>query len=357
MTISRRKFVKSSLVAAGTVAATLGGLRLFPNLFAAKAEAARRENSPQNNAQNSNAQGAWQPAYVALEESGELARREQALTSKLSRCDLCPRLCNVNRAGGAVGICGTADTFKVASFAPHHGEEAPLRGRNGSGTIFISDCSLLCVFCINWQIAHRGDGTRTSHERLANMMIDLQRRGCHNINFVSPTHVLPHIIKALRIAIGRGLRLPLVYNSSGYEMVEVIQMLDGIFDIYLPDFKYQSGEVAARFSRGATDYPERAAAAIKEMHRQVGVLQTANGIAQRGLLIRHLVMPENLAGTDGFVRWVANELGTDTHVNIMSQYTPMFQANQHPPLDRRITREEFDVAMNWARDAGLKNFH
>jgi putative pyruvate formate lyase activating enzyme len=301
--------------------------------------------------------GAREPGYLELERSGELERREQALWAQLERCRLCPRHCGVNRMAGQKGLCDSADTFKVASHGPHFGEEAPLVGRRGSGTIFFSNCNLLCVFCQNWEINHRGDGRPTSHAELAGIMLALQRRGCHNINFVTPTHLVPHLVSALRIAITDGLNLPLLYNSSGYDSLEVIQLLDGIIDIYLPDFKYQDAAVAARFSKGAPDYPTHAAAAIKEMHRQVGILQQTGGTAHRGLLIRHLVLPENLAGTDAFARWAASELSPETHVNIMGQYRPQFRANEYPPLSRRPTQEELAQAMRWAHEAGLRNFH
>jgi len=189
------------------------------------------------------------------------------------------------------------------------------------------------------------------------MMLSLQRRGCHNVNLVTPSHIVPHIVTALRLAIAEGLNIPLLYNSSGYESLEVLKLLDGVVDVYLPDFKYQDSELAARFSQGAPDYTLHTAAAIKEMHRQVGTLRQTDGVAYRGLLIRHLVLPENAAGTDGFVRWVASELGTDTHVNIMGQYSPQYRANDFPPLHRRPTREEIEQAMRWAREAGLQNFH
>jgi len=346
MALSRREFVKGSLVAVGTAAA-LGGLGFVRDLFA--------EDAPDGG--NGQDGGTQVLRYLDLERSGELERREQALWELFDPCRLCPRLCGANRAAGMEGACSTAENFKVASFGPHHGEERPLRGNRGSGTIFFSNCNLLCIFCINWQIAHRGDGRQTSHAELANMMLDLQHRRCHNINLVTPTHLVPHIVKALRIAIAGGLRLPLLFNGSGYESLEVIKLLDGIIDIYLPDFKYQDDAMAIRFSQGAPDYTRHTAAAIKEMHRQVGVLRTTGDIAQRGLLIRHLVLPENVAGTDAFVRWVVSELGPETHVNIMSQYRPMFRANEFPPLDRHLTREEFEQAMRWAREAGLRNFH
>ncbi|MDR3002432.1 MAG: hypothetical protein LBU89_14375 [Fibromonadaceae bacterium] len=347
MALSRRKFIKSGLVAAGTAAAALGGLGFARNLFAK--ELPNEEKNKSGNAQVLR--------YLDLERSGELERREQALWALFERCRLCPRLCGANRAKGKAGICSVAENFKVASYGPHFGEEKPLRGRSGSGTIFFSNCNLLCVFCLNWQINHRGDGEQTSHAELADMMLELQRKGCHNINLVTPTHLVPHIVKALRLAIAKGLHIPLLYNSSGYESLEVLKLLDGIVDVYLPDFKYQNSELAARFSEGASDYVRHTAAAIKEMHRQVGVLKQTDGIAHRGLLIRHLVLPENLAGTDAFVRWVVSELGSETHVNIMGQYSPLFRAREYPPLDRRVTQQEFEQALRWAREAGLRNFH
>jgi len=349
MALSRREFLKGGLVAAGAATAALGGFGLVRNLFAGGAP------------DRSDAAAAEIPrgvrSYVDLERSGELERREQALWDLFSPCRLCPRQCGANRAGGRAGVCSAAENFIVASFGPHHGEEIPLRGTRGSGTIFFSNCNLLCVFCQNWQIAHRGDGVQASHAELADIMLDLQRRGCHNINLVTPTHLTPHLVRSLRIAINRGLHIPLLYNTGGYDSLEAIRLLDGVVDIYLPDFKYQDSNIAARFSQGAPDYALHAAAAIKEMHRQTGFLQLEGGVATRGLLIRHLVMPENLAGTDVFVRWVVSELGADTHVNIMSQYRPMFRANEFPPLNRGLTMPEFSQAMRWAREAGLHNFH
>jgi len=343
--LSRRRFCK---VCIATVGATmLGGWTL------------RGKNNPKakENEPPATNREPYKPGYLTLESKGELEVRERALWEKMQRCDLCPRKCGVNRAAGQRAACSSDNTFKVASHAAHFGEERPLVGVSGSGTIFFSDCNLLCVFCQNWQINHRGDGRHTSHAQLADMMLSLQRRGCHNINLVTPTHIVPHIITALRIAIDRGLNIPLLYNSGGYESLEVLQLLDGVVDVYLPDFKYQDSEIAAGFSQGARNYVEHAAAAIKEMHRQVGVLKQNDGVAYQGLLIRHLVLPDNLAGTDKFVRWTVDELGADTHVNIMSQYSPQFRANDYPPLDRRLTQEEFAQAMRWAHAAGLKNFH
>ncbi len=296
----------------------------------------------------------FQPAYWKLEQAGELARRERALKQIYRSCRLCPRQCGANRARWETGFCNSTSRAKVYSAHPHFGEERPLVGRHGSGTIFFSNCNLQCVFCQNWEIAHRGDGSYVSDERLGRLMVEMQGRGCHNINLVTPTHIVPNIIGGLRHAIRRGLRVPLVYNCGGYESLEVIRLLDGIVDIYLPDYKYTSGAMAEKYSSGASDYPERAAEAIKEMHRQVGnVVVDEEGIALRGLMIRHLVMPDNIAGTDRFVKWVAGELGPDTYVNIMAQYRPEHQAYRFPEIARRITRAEFRQAIQWAREAGL----
>jgi len=354
MTISRRKFITGGIVAAGAAAAVLGGGLLKGSRRSGKEKESASAREPASNP----SAGPRVPRYIALEKSGELERREQALWAMLKGCSLCPRLCSVNRAAGTRGKCGIADKFKIASFGAHHGEEQVLRGTRGSGTVFFSNCNMLCVFCLNWQINHRGDGVYTSHQELADMMLELQRRGCHNINFVTPTHVVPHIVKALRLAIEGGLSIPLVYNSSGYDSLEVVKLLDGIIDIYLPDFKYQDARIAARFSQGAPDYPRHVAAAIKEMHRQVGNLQVdENGIAYRGVLVRHLILPDNSAGTDKFVKWVAGTLGRDAHVNIMGQFRPMFRSMDYPPLDRRPTEKELEQAMRWAQSAGLRNLH
>ena len=346
MALSRRDFIKKGIAAAG--AAALGGFGLTRDLFAAGA--------PDRGGGQVGA-AAGQRRYIDLERSGELARRENALWDMMEPCRLCPRLCGANRLSGQVGICSVADTFSVASFGPDFGNEQPIHGTRGSGSVFLSNCSLLCVFCQNWQIAHRGDGGRTSHAGLADMLLQMQRRGCHNVSFITPSHLVPHLVSALRIAIAGGLNVPVCYNTSAYDSLEAIQLLDGVIDIYQPDFKFQDSTIAARFTNNAPDYAFHAAAAIKEMHRQVGSLQISDGLAYQGVVVRHLVMPENLGGADVFVRWVASELGTDAHVNIMSQYWPAFRAIDFPPLDRRITREEFAQAMNWARQAGLHNFH
>ena len=345
--MTRRKFIKTCLAAVGLTA--IGGWSWGRGMF-------DRSGTP-SIPHGVNGLPAYRPRYLGLEASGELERRERALWAKMESCSLCPRMCGINRMSGRVGTCGVSDTLRVASFGPHFGNERALIGTRGTGNIFFSNCNLLCVFCQNWEIAHRGDGRLTTHAALSNMMISLQQRGCHNINFVTPTHLIPHLISALRLAIADGLNIPLLYNTSGYETLEVIRLLDGVVDIYLPDFKFQDSEIAIRFLQGAPDYAGYTAAAIKEMHRQVGTLNIVNGIANRGLLVRHLVLPENLGGADKFVHWVASELGTDTHVNIMSQFWPAFQARYHPPLHRRLTSEEFNQAMRWAREAGLQNFH
>ncbi len=298
----------------------------------------------------------YEPLYISAEKTGRLQKIESDLWSIYEACRCCPRQCGVNRLKGETGACSSTDRLKVHSAGPHFGEERPLVGRSGSGTIFFSNCNLLCCFCQNWEINHRGDGSYVTHEALADMMLQLQKRGCHNINLVTPTHVVPNIVKALRIAASRGLHLPLVYNTSAYDSIEVIKMLDGVVDIYLPDFKYQDGTAASRYSSGAHDYPEIAASVIGEMHRQAGVLQVNGaGIALRGLMIRHLVMPENIAGTDVFVRWVAKELSPSTYVNIMAQYHPAHKAYDYPELSRRITDTEYQQAMRWALNAGLLN--
>ncbi len=337
---TRRSFVKQSAEAVALLAvAPLGCSRVGP-LKAPMGEEAM----------------AWEPGYLALARSGELAARAEQLWEVLASCRLCPRRCGANRLEGEVGVCSSTARLKVHSAGPHFGEEPPLVGRWGSGTIFFSNCNLLCCFCQNWEINHRGDGAFLGIDALADMMLALQERGCHNINLVTPTHVVPHIVRAVIHAIPRGLRLPLVYNTGGYDNPEIVALLDGIVDIYLPDFKYQDGEVAAKFSAGARDYPEVAAEVIREMHRQVGVLAVdERGIARRGLIIRHLVLPNNLAGTDRFVRWVAAELGPGTAVNIMSQYRPEHRAPGMAELARRLTPEEWRQALAWAREAGLTN--
>jgi len=295
------------------------------------------------------------PSYISLERNGVLARRERELRDFLRSCALCPRGCGVDRLKGEIGACRSTAELKIYSAGPHFGEESPLVGRGGSGTIFFSHCNLLCCFCQNWEINHRGDGVIHSADQLANMMLRLQNQGCHNINLVTPTHVVPQIVKALRLAIEMGLTIPLVYNTGGYDNIEIIRLLDGIVDIYLPDFKYQDSAMAAKYSADAKDYPKVAAAVIREMRNQTGDLQTGGpfGIARRGLMIRHLVQPNNIAGTDRFVQWVRSALSSKTFVNLMKQYHPAFRAFNYPEIARRVTEEEWQQALSWAKDAGL----
>jgi putative pyruvate formate lyase activating enzyme len=296
------------------------------------------------------------PPYRKLHESGELYRRGQELWDLMECCTLCPRECGAERLTGEEGFCGGSWQLEISSYNPHYGEEAPLVGRGGSGTIFFTNCGLRCVFCINWETSHGGVGDPTTVETLAGMMLVLQDRGCHNINIVTPTHYAPHIVLALDLAADRGLGIPLVYNTCGWERLEILELLDGIVDIYLPDFKYARGDMAAKYSSGAETYPELTQAALLEMHRQVGVAKPAqDGLMYRGLMIRHLVMPNDVGGSKYVVRWIADNLPPDTYVNIMSQYRPMYKASDFPAISRRITREEYAEVVDLARELGLTN--
>ena len=271
----------------------------------------------------------------------------------LKECRLCPRQCRVNRLAGEPGKCHITDQVMVSSYGPHFGEEAPLVGRHGSGTIFFTYCNLRCIFCQNYTISQLGEGTTTSPEELARMMLSLQARGCHNINLVSPTHVVPYILEALELAAGKGLHVPLVYNTGGYDSVETLRLLEGVVDIYMPDMKYAHDETAEQLS-GVKHYPEVNRAAVKEMQRQVGDLKMdEQGIAQRGLLVRHLVLPHRLAGTAEIVRFLAQEVSPNTYVNIMAQYRPCYQAHKVPLISRPLLQEEFREAIALARKEGL----
>jgi putative pyruvate formate lyase activating enzyme len=259
----------------------------------------------------------------------------------------------VNRQAGDAGKCHISREAMVSSYGPHFGEETPLVGRHGSGTIFFTNCNLRCLFCQNYSISQLGEGQKVSKEELAYMMLSLQAKGCHNINLVSPTHVVPQILEALELAVESGLHLPLVYNSGGYDSVETLRMLDSIFDIYMPDMKYDDEETARELS-GIENYPEINKAAIKEMHRQTGDLEiNEEGVAQRGLLVRHLVLPHGLAGTKGIVNFLAKEISPNTYVNIMAQYHPCYKAFEIPGLGRRISSTEFQEALSLAQEAGL----
>jgi putative pyruvate formate lyase activating enzyme len=295
----------------------------------------------------------FEPAYVQLLRSGELRERVAQAYKHLSICDVCARGCKVDRRAGQVGVCRTGERAKVSSYGPHLGEEDPLRGWRGSGTIFFSRCNLRCQFCQNHDISQTDAGYEVEAEELASIMLELQAQGCHNINFVSPSHVVPQIMAASLIAAEAGLRLPLVYNTGGYDSMAMLGLLDGIIDIYMPDMKYADAEYARRYSKIA-NYPQVNQTAVREMHRQVGDLQINEmGLAVRGLLVRHLVLPENLAGTDDIVRFLATEISPNTYLNLMDQYRPAYKAYNFPELNRRIDRHEYRAAGKLAYDAGL----
>jgi len=289
------------------------------------------------------------PSYIRLFEKGELQQRIRVLKESLKECRLCPRECGVNRLNGEVGVCQAGLEPVVSSAFPHFGEEPPLVGYQGSGTIFLTYCNLRCIFCQNYDISHLGNGEPITSSDMARVMVRLQEMGCHNINFVTPTHYVPQIVASLPEAIEKGLRLPIVYNCSGYESIEVIRLLEGVVDIYMPDVKYMDGKYSKQFSN-APDYPEIIKEVLKEMHRQVGDL-TANskGIAERGLLIRHLVMPHGVASSEAVFRFIAEEISVHSYVNIMDQYRPEYRAHECPEINRRITRKEYQEATQWAK--------
>jgi len=297
------------------------------------------------------------PAYLDLYRGGELQRRAAEAVAALASCRICPRDCGVDRLRDERMACKVGRRARVSSHFPHFGEEDCLRGWNGSGTIFFSYCNLRCVFCQNWETSQEGEGEELSAEELAGLMLDLQRRGCHNVNFVTPEHVVPQILEALVIAAEGGLRVPLVYNTSAYDSMESLRWMEGVADIYMPDFKYWSAESAGRFLK-ARDYPDVARRVIREMQRQVGPLSfDGDGLARRGLLIRHLVMPGALDETREILGWIASEIGPDTYVNVMDQYRPEGRVLREPERFAELTRatsgEEFHLALDHARRAGL----
>ncbi len=297
----------------------------------------------------------FEPAYLALYHSGELARRVEEAMAMLESCEVCPRHCRVNRLADETKICRIGRYARVASAFPHFGEEDPLRGWRGSGTIFFSGCNLRCVFCQNWDISQYPAGPEMKPEELAQVMLRLQALGCHNINWVTPEHVVPQVLEALLIAVEQGLRLPIVYNTSAYDSMHSLRLLDGVVDIYMPDFKFWSKARARRYLK-APDYPEVARRTIKEMHRQVGVLKmNEQGLARRGVLLRHLVMPGMLDETRAILTWVVQELSPDTYVNIMAQYRPDYQVSQekYPEINRPLTLNEYREALRMAEEVGL----
>lgn len=295
------------------------------------------------------------PAYLKLLESGELARRADDAWRHLADCDLCARYCFVDRRKTVDGAaCRTGERVVVSNCFAHHGEEDPLRGTRGSGTIFFSMCSLRCAFCQNWEISQKGGGREVGPAGIADMMLGLQDQGCHNVNFVTPSHAVAQIIAAVHDAAGRGLRLPLVYNTGGYDSAEALALLDGVIDIYMPDMKYGDSALARKYSR-VRNYVEANRAAVREMHRQVGdLVLDENGIALRGLLVRHLVMPNGIAGTGKVLAFLAEEISRETYLNLMDQYRPCYRADQYPEIDRAVTAAEYAAALEAAERVGLR---
>jgi putative pyruvate formate lyase activating enzyme len=294
-----------------------------------------------------------EPSYLRLYREGKLQYRIDRAVEMMRDCSLCPRECHVDRLSGERGFCCTGKKARVASLHAHFGEEAPLVGRGGSGTIFFRSCNLLCYFCQNYDISHDAEGGEVEPRDLADMMISLQMRGCHNINFVTPSHVVPQILEGLIIAVERGLKVPLVYNTGGYDKIETLKILEDVFDIYMPDFKFWEARWSEKFCK-APDYRKIAAAAIKEMHRQVGdLLIDEAGIAERGLLVRHLVMPNDVSNTKEVMTFLADKISADTYVNVMDQYHPCGKATLDPAINRRLTRKEYVDAVRRTREAGI----
>jgi putative pyruvate formate lyase activating enzyme len=295
----------------------------------------------------------FEPAYLQSYREGHLATRADEAIQTLKDCRLCPRQCAVDRSKNETGFCKTGRRARVASYHAHFGEEAPLVGRFGSGTIFFSFCNLRCSFCQNYEISHRGEGVELEPEDLAAYMVELQNRGCHNINLVTPTHVVPQILEALILASANGLKIPIVYNCGGYERAETLRLLRGIIDIYMPDFKFWDQKWADRYCR-APDYREMAVSALKEMHAQVGDLRVnKDGIAERGLLVRHLVMPYGIAGTKEVMEFISKQISANTYVNIMDQYRPCGTAYQDRYINHGLSSGEYAAALQSAKDAGL----
>jgi len=294
-----------------------------------------------------------EPAYLGLHRSGELAARGREARRREQACDLCGRMCRVDRRQRP-GACRSGLRARLASYGPHHGEEDPLRGVRGSGTVFFAWCNLRCLYCQNHTISQEPAGREVEAPELAEVMLSLQEMGCHNINLVSPSHVVAEILEAVDLAAGQGLCLPLVYNTGGFDSLEALSLLDGVIDIYMPDMKYDDARVA-RLLSGIAGYPQVNRAALREMHRQVGDLALdESGIARRGLLVRHLVLPGGLAGTEAVVQFLAQEISANTYLNLMAQYRPAFRAREHPPLDRPLVDGEYAEAVRLAREAGLR---
>lgn len=295
------------------------------------------------------------PSYLNLYQTGELERRSREAEDLLTSCALCPRNCGVNRLQGQLGFCRSGFLPTVSSYNAHHGEEPPISGRRGSGTIFFSHCNLSCCYCQNWPISQLGQGQEVTEKRLAGMMMELQQRGCHNINLVTPSHMTAQILMALEIAVPQGFNLPLVYNTSGYDSLDSLKLLEGVVDIYLPDIRYTDPGAAEKYS-GAGDYPTVNQAALKEMWQQVGELQLDDqGIAFRGMLVRHLVLPNGLLQTREALKFLAGDISPRVHLSLMAQFFPAHRANQTAELGRNISREEYQQAVEWAEEFGLEN--
>jgi putative pyruvate formate lyase activating enzyme len=296
------------------------------------------------------------PGYRSLLSAGKLDQRIRSAYRMLGACNMCPRSCSIDRTSGERGYCRGGMLARVSSFGPHFGEESPLVGRYGSGTIFLAGCNLGCCFCQNFDISHHDEGREVSGEDMAVMMLRLADGGCHNINFVTPTHFVPQIMEAIALAAEKGLSVPIVYNCGGYESIETLRLLDGVVDTYMPDFKF-SGSASARRYLNAADYPEVCKTAIREMHRQVGDLILKDGVAVRGLLVRHLVMPGHLEDCEDVLRFLAKEISPQTFVNVMDQYRPCYHAAEFPEISRRLRDDEFKSALMLAKEAGLERVY
>jgi len=295
------------------------------------------------------------PSYLESNNNGTLDKLIEKTFRMLESCCICPRKCKVNRVNGESGFCKTGLLPRVCSYMPHHGEEPPISGSRGSGTIFFSQCNMACVYCQNYQFSQIEEGKEVSFEELALYMLELQKAGCHNINLVTPTHVMPQILKSLKIAVLKGLKIPLVYNTSGYELAKILRLLDGIVDIYLPDMRYADPAMSEKYS-SAADYPQHNREALKEMYRQVGVAKiNDDGIIERGLILRHLVLPGNISGTQEIMKFISKEISQDTYISLMSQYAPYYRAADFRELNRRLTCEEYEHAIELMHKEGLYN--
>jgi len=328
-------------------------LALLPS---ARLAAASGEASPVQILPDSAGQSGYEPSYLKLQASGELKARGESLWNSMRHCELCPRECHENRLRGEKGECGSTEQMRIGFSGPQFGDDFPLAGSRGSGAIVMANCSLRCVFCSAWQYSHGGTGKNEEIESLALIMLGLQERGCHNLNVVTPTHYLPHVLLALDAAASRGLRLPLVFSTGGWEKSRILRRLEGIVDVYLSDFKFFDPAMAARYSEGGESYPEITRKAVLEMHRQVGVAKPdPDGMIRRGLMLRHLVMPGNVGGTGEIVSWIAENLSKDTYLSLMSWYRPEYKASKYAEISRRLDLREYRKAVSQAREAGLTN--